>query len=29
MVRLDKANKEVLARAAELRRIGVSDYVRQ
>jgi uncharacterized protein (DUF1778 family) len=29
MVRLDKASKEVLARAAELRRISVSDYVRQ
>lgn len=29
MVRLDQASKEVLARAAELRRISVSDYVRQ
>jgi uncharacterized protein (DUF1778 family) len=29
MVRLDEASKDVLARAAELRRISVSDYVRQ
>ena len=29
MVRLDQASKDVLARAAELRRISVSDYVRQ
>lgn len=29
MVRLDEDSKEVLARAAELRRISVSDYVRQ
>src|SRR5262249_14880857 len=28
MVRLDEESKEVLARAAELRRISVSDYVR-
>jgi len=28
MVRLDVASKAVLARAAELRRISVSDYVR-
>jgi uncharacterized protein (DUF1778 family) len=29
MVRLDEESKYVLARAAELRRISVSDYVRQ
>lgn len=29
MVRLDEESKEYLARAAELRRISVSDYVRQ
>ncbi len=29
MVRLDQASKDVLARAAELRRISMSDYVRQ
>ena len=29
MVRLDEDSKDVLARAAELRRISVSDYVRQ
>ncbi|HXD85183.1 MAG TPA: DUF1778 domain-containing protein [Urbifossiella sp.] len=29
MVRLDEASKNVLSRAAELRRISVSDYVRQ
>jgi uncharacterized protein (DUF1778 family) len=29
MVRLDDASKSVLTRAAELRRISVSDYVRQ
>ncbi|QJW96634.1 type II toxin-antitoxin system TacA family antitoxin [Frigoriglobus tundricola] len=29
MVRLDAASKSVLARAAELRGISVSDYVRQ
>jgi len=29
MVRLDASSKDVLARAAELRRISVSDYVRQ
>lgn len=29
MVRLDQESKDVLARAAELRRISVSDYVRQ
>jgi uncharacterized protein (DUF1778 family) len=29
MVRLDEESKKVLARAAELRRISVSDYVRQ
>lgn len=29
MVRLDEDSKAVLARAAELRRISVSDYVRQ
>lgn len=29
MVRLDDESKEVLSRAAELRRISVSDYVRQ
>lgn len=29
MVRLDEASKDVLARAAGLRRISVSDYVRQ
>ena len=29
MVRLDEESKDVLARAAELRRISVSDYVRQ
>ena len=29
MVRLDAESKEMLARAAELRRISVSDYVRQ
>lgn len=29
MVRLDEASKGVLARAAGLRRISVSDYVRQ
>lgn len=29
MVRLDEASKEVLSRAAELRRISISDYVRQ
>ena len=28
MVRLDEESKEALARAAELRRISVSDYVR-
>ena len=28
MVRLDKASKDVLAQAAQLRRISVSDYVR-
>lgn len=29
MVRLDRESKDVLARAADLRRISVSDYVRQ
>ena len=29
MVRLDEESKEVLTRAAELRHISVSDYVRQ
>lgn len=29
MVRLDEDSKEVLVRAAELRQISVSDYVRQ
>jgi uncharacterized protein (DUF1778 family) len=29
MVRLDEASKDVLSQAAELRRISVSDYVRQ
>jgi uncharacterized protein (DUF1778 family) len=29
MVRLDEDSKHVLSRAAELRRISVSDYVRQ
>lgn len=29
MVRLDRESKDLLARAAELRRISVSDYVRQ
>jgi uncharacterized protein (DUF1778 family) len=29
MVRLDEDSKSVLARAAELRRISVSDYVRE
>jgi uncharacterized protein (DUF1778 family) len=29
MIRLDEEGKAVLARAAELRRIGISDYVRQ
>lgn len=29
MVRLDEASKDVIARAAELRGISVSDYVRQ
>jgi len=29
MVRLDEDSKNVLTRAAELRRISVSDYVRQ
>lgn len=29
MVRLDEESKDVLVRAAELRRISVSDYVRQ
>jgi uncharacterized protein (DUF1778 family) len=29
MVRLDEESKEVLTRAAQLRRISVSDYVRQ
>jgi len=29
MVRLDEASKAVLVQAAELRRISVSDYVRQ
>jgi len=29
MVRLDEESKDFLARAAELRRISVSDYVRQ
>jgi uncharacterized protein (DUF1778 family) len=29
MVRLDAESKEMLVRAAELRRISVSDYVRQ
>ena len=29
MVRLDEESKAVLARAAELRRVSVSDYVRQ
>ena len=29
MVRLDQDSKDLLARAAELRRISVSDYVRQ
>jgi uncharacterized protein (DUF1778 family) len=29
MVRLDEESKGLLARAAELRRISVSDYVRQ
>ena len=29
MVRLDAGSKEALVRAAELRRISVSDYVRQ
>jgi uncharacterized protein (DUF1778 family) len=29
MVRLDENSKAILARAAELRRISVSDYVRQ
>jgi uncharacterized protein (DUF1778 family) len=29
MVRLDEESKEVLARAAELRQISISDYVRQ
>ena len=28
-VRLDEESKEVLARAAELRHISVSDYIRQ
>ncbi len=29
MVRLDKASKQTLAQAAELRQVSVSDYVRQ
>lgn len=29
MVRLDEESKDILARAAQLRRISVSDYVRQ
>ncbi len=29
MVRLDEESKEVIARAAELRQISISDYVRQ